>query len=80
MASIRQNELIRRLLAVLRDLHSPDEAGSPHVCKLADLNRPGHREKSEWIRLMAMRRRKTPVVCRHCHENIHRGRPPPART
>jgi len=24
---------------------------------------------------MAMRRRKTLVICRSCHENIHAGRP-----
>jgi hypothetical protein len=26
------------------------------------------------MRLMAMRRRKTLVICRRCHEDIHAGR------
>ena len=45
-----------------------------HIRKLADLNRPGRPEKPPWIHLMAMRRRKTLVICRSCHENIHAGR------
>lgn len=45
-----------------------------HVRKLADLTRPGHREKPAWMHLMAMRRRKTLVTCRRCHEDIHAGR------
>ncbi|MFJ2112133.1 MULTISPECIES: hypothetical protein [unclassified Streptomyces] len=28
-----------------------------------------------WVHLMAMRRRKTLVICRRCHEDIHAGRP-----
>ncbi|MFE1852147.1 hypothetical protein [Streptomyces sp. NPDC059489] len=31
--------------------------------------------RSTWARTMAARRRKTLVVCRHCHEDIHAGRP-----
>ncbi|MEW1914759.1 hypothetical protein AB0442_41415 [Kitasatospora sp. NPDC085895] len=27
-----------------------------------------------WITLMAMRRRKTLVVCQPCHQDIHAGR------
>ncbi|MER8069108.1 hypothetical protein ABTZ59_12540 [Streptomyces sp. NPDC094034] len=42
---------------------------------LTDLNQPGRREKPAWVRLMAMRRRKTLVICRQCHEDIHAGRP-----
>src|ERR1039458_3463773 len=32
------------------------------------------REKPAWMHLMAMRRRKTLVTCRRCHEDIHAGR------
>ena len=45
-----------------------------HIRKLADLNKPGRRERPTWMRLMAMRRRKTLVICRRCHEDIHAGR------
>ena len=27
-----------------------------------------------WMELMAKRRRKTLVICRRCHEDIHAGR------
>jgi transposase len=45
-----------------------------HVRELADLNRSGRREKPAWMHLMAKRRRKTLVLCRPCHEDIHAGR------
>ncbi|WP_348538999.1 hypothetical protein [Streptomyces pseudovenezuelae] len=28
----------------------------------------------QWVRLMAMRKRKTLVVCEQCHQEIHAGR------
>jgi AI2M/AI1M-like HNH endonuclease len=46
-----------------------------HVRKLADLSKPGQREKPLWVRRMASRRRKTLVLCQQCHEEIHRERP-----
>ncbi len=46
-----------------------------HIRKLADLKGPGRKEKPEWMKRMAARRRKTLVVCRQCHENIHAGKP-----
>ncbi|MFG1711252.1 hypothetical protein ACFLIM_49690 [Nonomuraea sp. M3C6] len=45
-----------------------------HIRKLADLNQPGRRDKPARMHLMAMRRRKTLVICRRCHEDIHAGR------
>ena len=75
MASARRNELIHRLLAgrceICRDTVSLEVH---HVRKLADLSKPGRREKPAWMHLMAMRRRKTLVTCRRCHEDIHAGR------
>ena len=44
-----------------------------HVRALSDLNVKGQREKPLWIQLMAARRRKTLVVCRPCHLNVHGG-------
>jgi group II intron reverse transcriptase/maturase len=75
MASARRNELIHRLLAgcceICEDTVSLEVH---HVRKLADLSKPGRREKPAWMHLMAMRRRKTLVTCRRCHEDIHAGR------
>ncbi|WP_406419612.1 hypothetical protein [Streptomyces sp. NBC_01614] len=48
--------------------------GFQHVRKLADLNRPGRPERPSWVHLMAMRKRKTLVVCERCHQDIHAGR------
>jgi group II intron reverse transcriptase/maturase len=77
MASARRNELIHRLLAghcEICEIRTNLEVH--HVRKLADLNKPGRRPKPDWMHLMAKRRRKTLVICRPCHEDIHAGRVP----
>jgi len=75
MASARRNELIRRLLAGHCEIcEAEEDLEVHHIRKLADLNRPGRPERPAWMHLMAMRRRKTLVICRPCHENIHVGR------
>jgi len=75
MASAKRNELIHRLLAGRCELCEGTEGLEVHhVRKLADLNKPGRREKPPWMELMAKRRRKTLVICRRCHEDIHTGR------
>jgi group II intron reverse transcriptase/maturase len=75
MASTRRNELIHRLLTECCEVcEAQGQLEVHHVRKLADLNQPGRREKPAWMHLMAMRRRKTLVVCRRCHEAIHAGR------
>jgi len=76
MASTKRNELIHRLLAGACEIcESKVNTEVHHIRKLADLNRPGHPDRPAWVHLMAKRRRKTLVVCRQCHENIHAGRP-----
>jgi group II intron reverse transcriptase/maturase len=75
MASAKRNELIHRLLAGRCELCEGTEGLEVHhVRKLADLNKPGRRDKPPWMELMAKRRRKTLVICRRCHEDIHAGR------
>ena len=75
MASARRNELIHRLLAGRCEIcESTMGLEVHHIRKLADLNKPGRRDKPAWMHLMAMRRRKTLVICRRCHEDIHAGR------
>jgi group II intron reverse transcriptase/maturase len=75
MTSAKRNELIHRLLAGRCEIcESTEGLEVHHIRKLADLNKPGRREKPAWVHLMAMRRRKTLVICRRCHEDIHAGR------
>jgi hypothetical protein len=45
------------------------------VSGMWEARQPGRREKPAWMQLMAKRRRKTLVICRPCHEDIHTGRP-----
>jgi hypothetical protein len=69
-----RSELLQRMLADTCELCGSKEQGEvQHIRKLADLEKPGRREKPVWIKQMAARRRKTLVVCRKCHEEIHAG-------
>ncbi|RSS32423.1 maturase [Streptomyces sp. WAC05858] len=72
---INRSELVKRLLADTCEIcGSGQRVEVHHVRKLADVNRPGQPRRPVWVKLMAMRRRKTLVVCRACHEAIHAGR------
>ena len=69
-----RSELLQRVLADTCELCGSTEQGEVHhIRKLADLEKPGRREKPVWVKQMATRRRKTLVVCRRCHEKIHTG-------
>ena len=73
--TVRRKELIIRLRAGRCELcEQRAEVQVHHVRKLADLARPG-RPQPPWMKLMAMKRRKTLVVCAVCHGHIH-GRQP----
>jgi len=74
-ATARRNELLHRLVAGQCEL-CEERTGLQvhHIRKLANLEKPGRPERPGWIRLMAMRKRKTLVVCQACHQNIHAGR------
>ena len=75
MASAKRNELIHRLLADRCEIcQSRNQIEVHHIRKLADLNRHDRPDRPAWIHLMAKRRRKTIVICRSCHEDIHAGR------
>jgi len=75
----RQNirsELVTRLVQGTCELcGSTDRIQVHHIRKMADLKRPGRRELATWKQVMIARQRKTLVVCRPCHDNIHAGRP-----
>jgi hypothetical protein len=76
LASAKRNELIHRLLAERCEIcEARGNLEVHHIRKLADVNKPGRRQKPAWMHLVAKRRRKTLVACRPCHEDIHAGRP-----
>ena len=73
-AMTNRSELLKRVLADQCELcGSRDRVEVHHIRKLADLEKPGQKEKPAWVKQMAARRRKTLVVCRTCHEAIHAG-------
>ncbi len=72
------NELIKRLEAdVCEMFNSTVGVEVHHIRTLRDLNVKGQREKPKWVQIMAARKRKTLVVCRTCHMDIHHGRSNP---
>jgi group II intron reverse transcriptase/maturase len=71
-----RSELLKRMLANTCELcGSRKQVEVHHIRKLADLKRKGQPDPPVWKQIMAARRRKTLVVCRACHEDIHAGRP-----
>ena len=71
---MERNEVVTRLLADKCELcGSTDDIQVHHVRALRDLNVKGQGPKPVWIQVMAARRRKTLVVCRPCHLNVHGG-------
>jgi hypothetical protein len=70
------SELVTRLMAQECELCSSREnIEVHHIRRLANLKVKGQREKPKWMQVMVSRRRKTLVVCKNCHTNIHAGRP-----
>ena len=70
-----RNELIKRLQADECEMcGSTVDVEVHHIRALRDLNVKGQREKPKWVQIMAARKRKTLVVCRTCHMDIHHGR------
>jgi hypothetical protein len=71
-----RTEILKRLLADECELcGSTTNVEVHHIRKLADLRDKRGKERPEWVKQMATRQRKTLVVCRDCHNNIHAGRP-----
>lgn len=72
-----RSELISRLLAQTCECCGSNDGPFEvhHIRKLSDLSQRGRKEKPRWLRIMASRHRKTLVVCRECHKNIHRTKP-----
>lgn len=71
-----RSQLITRLLASECELCDNEEnIQVHHIRKLADLDKPGQKDKPLWVKRMAAFRRKTLIVCSDCHQAIHRGQP-----
>jgi AI2M/AI1M-like HNH endonuclease len=69
-----RTEILKRLLANECELSgSTDNIEVHHLRKLADLKDKRGRPVPKWKRKMAAMRRKTLVVCRDCHHDIHIG-------
>lgn len=78
--SLGRTELLQRLLAETCEIcGSKENIEVHHVRKLADLKPKQGGQKPDWQYLMASRRRKTLVLCRKCHDDLHAGRPLPIR-
>ena len=70
-----RNELVKRLLADECEMcGSTVDIEVHHIRALRDLSVKGQGEKPTWVQIMAARKRKTLVVCRTCHTDIHHGR------
>ena len=72
-----RSEIIKRLLADTCEMcGSHDSVEVHHIRHLRDLHIRGRATAPVWVEQMAARQRKTLVVCRVCHEDIHyHGRP-----
>jgi group II intron reverse transcriptase/maturase len=73
--SVKRTEIVQRLLADTCELcGNQTDIQVHHVRKLADLKSKSGRAKSYDAQMMATRKRKTLVLCRTCHGNLHAGR------
>jgi hypothetical protein len=71
----KRSELEQRLLANQCEYcGSTDHIQVHHIRALKDLDKYPGREKPEWVKIMAARHRKTLVLCRTCHQDVHAGR------
>lgn len=70
-----RKELVTRLRAGRCELcRNTDNVQVHHVRTLTELGKP-EPGKPAWINFMTKRRRKTLIVCQHCHETIHTTTP-----
>jgi group II intron reverse transcriptase/maturase len=71
-----RSELEKRLLArECEHCGATDHIEVHHIRALKDLQKYTGREKPEWVKAMAARKRKTLVLCRTCHQDVTYGRP-----
>jgi len=74
--SLDRSELEQRLLAETCEIcGSNSNIEVHHIRKMSDINVRGRKPKPDWMHLMAARQRKTMVLCRKCHDDLHAGKP-----
>jgi group II intron reverse transcriptase/maturase len=72
--AVGPKELITRLLAARCEIcERTGKVQVHHIRKLADLDKFGQPDRPAWVVIMSKRRRKSLVVCQHCHDDIHAG-------
>jgi hypothetical protein len=72
----KRTDLVDRMLADRCEICGSEEGCEVHhIRKLANLHRIDRKDRPEWMHRMIALRRKTLVVCRKCHEAIHKGWP-----
>jgi group II intron reverse transcriptase/maturase len=73
---VGRTELVQRLLAEFCELcGSPKDVEVHHVRHMKYLHEYPGREKPLWVKRMIALKRKTLLLCRMCHEDVHTGRP-----
>lgn len=75
-----RSDLIQRLKADTCELCGrKQKCEVHHIRKLADLKKrwQGRKAKPEWVIRMIAMQRKSLIVCKDCHRDIHAGRPIP---
>ena len=69
----RRAELVERLKSGRCELCTTQtDVEVHHIRRLKDLPPEDRAPQPEWVRQMASRRRKTLIVCRDCHSDIHK--------
>jgi group II intron reverse transcriptase/maturase len=68
----RRAELVGRLMSGRSELcKTQTDVEVHHIRRLKDLPPEDRAPQPEWVSQMASRRRKTLIVCRDCHDDIH---------
>ncbi|HEX2912256.1 MAG TPA: reverse transcriptase domain-containing protein [Chloroflexia bacterium] len=69
------SELLERFLAEKCELCGCEQnVEVHHIRALKDLKQKGRAERPKWVEVMAARQRKTLILCRRCHDEVHAGR------
>lgn len=70
-----QSELVQRLLAEYCEYcGATEELEVHHIRAMKNLHEYPGRAKPEWVKRMIALKRKTMILCRTCHDDIHAGR------
>jgi group II intron reverse transcriptase/maturase len=71
-----RSELVQRLLADFCELcGSSEDVEVHHIRAMKDLHKHAGRPKPPWMVRMIALKRKTLLLCRTCHDDLHAGRP-----